>query len=694
MTKNKYFYIWAMCACLVGVPGVAAAAPNANDVISDLFVYGAVTGDSSGIDIGYVGDDVGYNTLNGSGSAYFRGINGFNSSNRAQHQNEWTVQWPARILDSGSGLSNGGAIRGIAQCNRIGGTFAKPNYDMVDPYTTVTESDERQCWCKLTGVSAKAGADIAVAGDWMSPRGAAWVFRSTYGSAANCARICANYCAFYVRYSSAFRAAVFGVGALGRPAAVQMCGKNLANGKLYDYQVPRTVQLQTNKYTASIAANDGKQWAIRIRRVSDGGALTALADIKAALASSDLELDDSAAEDIAARDGWVFGVAANGLNNAGNPVITFTLRGEFLVDIAKLDATGAQNLMLEIGDNVSAYVAPVRCVGKIATKDRSDAAFERAKFVQSIAVRTIAHVVEKTINQANSIGELAADKQTRPADDYSDDNNTENCPAGHQCLLVEDENGDPHWYKIFDPVQWFMGELWTNNETCRYTQEGSNWTYYNAFYKGDATWRKTYIDGSTSTYNRPFAHSTRCTNHNFNTETPNAEPCYNTMTGAFHTLTDGEWALVYEGGEGTGGTITNSGVRPGIVYGESKCTSVAGPNNYATAHPTKYSELSAANQAKWNLVPNPVGTEDDANNPRSSYTQCWCRMTGVGVNDAASTVADLTTGKYYPVSGAAWVFSYPYSSAALCANFCAYRCAASVRNYSAFRAAVFGVGAN
>ena len=694
MTKNKYFYIYAMCACLAFMPGAAVAVPNADDVISDLFVYGSIVGDSSGLVLGYVGDDVGA-TIGGAYSAsYASWKNGFTSANRAQHQNEWTVQWPLAKLESGSVLSSGATIRGIAQCNRVGGTFARPNYDMIDPYTTVTEDGEKNCWCKLTGVSAKSGADIAVAGDWMSPRGAAWVFDDAYGSAANCANSCAAYCASYVRSNSAFRAAVFGVGALGRPAAVQMCGKNLANGKLYDYQVPRTVQLQQNKYTASIATNDGKQWAIRIRRVSDGGALTALADIKAALASSDLELDDSAAEDIAARDGWVFGVAENGLNGADKPIITFDLKGDFLVDIAKIDATGTQNLMLEIGEAASAYVAPTKCVGKIATTARSEAAFERTKFVQNVAMRTIAHVVEKTINQANAIGELSGAKQTRPADDYTDSENTENCPAGHQCLLVEDENGDPHWYKIFDPVPWFMGELWKNNETCRYTQSGSNWTYYNAFYKGDATWRKTYVDGSTSTYNRPFAHSTRCTNHNFNTETPNAEPCYNTMTGAFHTLTDGEWALVFEGGEGTDGTITNSGVRPGIVYGESKCTSVAGPNNYATANPTKYSELSAANQAKWNLVPNPVGTADDANNPRSSYTQCWCRMTGVGVNDAASTVADLTNGKYYPVSGAAWVFNYTYGSAAYCANYCASRCASYVRFNSAFRAAVFGVGAN
>lgn len=39
---------------------------------------------------------------------------------------------------------------------------------------------------------------------------AAWVFSYTYSSAANCAPSCASNCAGHVRYSSAFRAAVFG----------------------------------------------------------------------------------------------------------------------------------------------------------------------------------------------------------------------------------------------------------------------------------------------------------------------------------------------------------------------------------------------------------------------------------------------------------------------------------------------------
>ena len=41
-----------------------------------------------------------------------------------------------------------------------------------------------------------------------------------------------------------------------------------------------------------------------------------------------------------------------------------------------------------------------------------------------------------------------------------------------------------------------------------------------------------------------------------------------------------------------------------------------------------------------------------------------------------------------------WVFHFTYSSAANCANACAYACAGDVSDYSAFRSAVFGVGVN
>ncbi|MBP5795086.1 MAG: hypothetical protein J6W41_03655, partial [Alphaproteobacteria bacterium] len=51
---------------------------------------------------------------------------------------------------------------------------------------------------------------------------------------------------------------------------------------------------------------------------------------------------------------------------------------------------------------------------------------------------------------------LQSGKQTRPADNAE-------CPAYKQCLLVEDENGTPHWYQITDPFRDFVAPIIANN---------------------------------------------------------------------------------------------------------------------------------------------------------------------------------------------------------------------------------------
>ena len=56
-------------------------------------------------------------------------------------------------------------------------------------------------------------------------------------------------------------------------------------------------------------------------------------------------------------------------------------------------------------------------------------------------IATIRSVVTNTINQTKAIADLQATKQTRP---------DENCPAGKKCLLVEDNDGQPHWYEIIE----------------------------------------------------------------------------------------------------------------------------------------------------------------------------------------------------------------------------------------------------
>ncbi|MFQ6760027.1 MAG: hypothetical protein ACLRFM_01310 [Alphaproteobacteria bacterium] len=342
-------------------------------------------------------------------------------------------------------------------------------------------------------------------------------------------------------------------------------------------------------------------------------------------------------------------------------------------------AQRANELGISATNNYYAYHANENvsyCISKIkvATTKYVETQFSDLGTRLAAAVATVNTVVSNTITQAASIATLQSGKQTRP---------DETCPAGKQCLLVTDTDGQPHWYEIFDPInRWLEGWISAGKPAVKGTQTDGKWTYYNAFYKGDSAWRAKYADGSSETYDRPIDHATRCTSPSYNTETPNASPCYSEV-GMFKTLTDGEWAEVYTTGDGTNAPV-------GVVYGTSKCTSVAGPNNYSTANPTKFSELSAADQAKWAELPAPYGEADREGYERAKFTQCWCKMTAVGV---PGEDGDPANGSVYPVnvSSSAWVFSTTRSSAAGCANSCAAGCADGVRINASFRSAVFGM---
>ncbi len=85
---------------------------------------------------------------------------------------------------------------------------------------------------------------------------------------------------------------------------------------------------------------------------------------------------------------------------------------------------------------------------KIATTKYNETKFSPLNTALANAISVVDTVVSNTITQAASIATLQAQKQTRPADDPSDANNAENCPAGKKCLLVEDASGIPHWYEI------------------------------------------------------------------------------------------------------------------------------------------------------------------------------------------------------------------------------------------------------
>ncbi len=78
---------------------------------------------------------------------------------------------------------------------------------------------------------------------------------------------------------------------------------------------------------------------------------------------------------------------------------------------------------------------------RIATTAYNSARFSPVVTELNDTIATIRSVVTNTINQTKAIADLQATKQTRP---------NENCPAGKKCLLVEDNDGMPHWYEIIE----------------------------------------------------------------------------------------------------------------------------------------------------------------------------------------------------------------------------------------------------
>ncbi|MCQ2581032.1 MAG: hypothetical protein MJ164_02575 [Alphaproteobacteria bacterium] len=79
---------------------------------------------------------------------------------------------------------------------------------------------------------------------------------------------------------------------------------------------------------------------------------------------------------------------------------------------------------------------------KIATTKFVDDEFKAAEDQLATTVQTIENVVSRTIAQTGQIQILQDTKQTRP---------DESCPANMKCLLVQDEDGTPHWYPIIEP---------------------------------------------------------------------------------------------------------------------------------------------------------------------------------------------------------------------------------------------------
>ena len=88
-----------------------------------------------------------------------------------------------------------------------------------------------------------------------------------------------------------------------------------------------------------------------------------------------------------------------------------------------------------LGDGTREWVSEIIT---IATTRYNEEQFAPVKTDLSAAVNAVEYVVSNTMTQAQAIDQIANEKQTRP---------DEGCTAKY-CLLVEDEDGTPHWYPI------------------------------------------------------------------------------------------------------------------------------------------------------------------------------------------------------------------------------------------------------
>ncbi len=348
---------------------------------------------------------------------------------------------------------------------------------------------------------------------------------------------------------------------------------------------------------------------------------------------------------------------------------------------------------------------------KIATTRYNEEQFEPVETRLDAAVAAVDTVVTQTMSQAQAIDTIATTKQTRP---------DEGCPPFKKCLLVEDEDGTPHWYEIYDPINDFLNPILaaaglSGNQGApvmtTHTENGSTiYDTFNGFFNGSGAFRKKYIDGVALTTDRPFGPTTlaRCADNATRTTSPvSAGLCYNTG-GMFRELTEGadddsgEWALVWNGAEGG----TSLGITPGVVYGIAKCTSVGQHtteitgdvqsgseywwpkklNNYSTTLASLIEQYPNSNvETVFNTLPNPYGTDDNPEYPRANYRNCWCKMTAIGVPGSGDDfTAQAANGTIMSVSGG-WVFGNAYTSATSCANACANNCAYAIRAYHAYR---------
>ena len=185
---------------------------------------------------------------------------------------------------------------------------------------------------------------------------------------------------------------------------------------------------------------------------------------------------------------------------AGTPVIVvYPLATETTENVATQTLTTAPvrqtagsilGMPIEVilSDNTSQWVNDAIT---IATTKYNEESFAPVKTDLSAAVNAVEYVVSNTMTQAQQIDQIATNKQTRP---------DESCPPFKKCLLVEDEDGTPHWYEIYDPINDFLNPILaaaalSGNQgapTQTTHSDGSNTIIdtSNIFYNGSGAFRK------------------------------------------------------------------------------------------------------------------------------------------------------------------------------------------------------------
>ena len=123
-------------------------------------------------------------------------------------------------------------------------------------------------------------------------------------------------------------------------------------------------------------------------------------------------------------------------------------------------------------------------------------------------------------------------------------------------------------------------------------------------------------------------------------------------------------------------TANANGVAAGTVNGVARCTSVTTSNTSSTANPTRYSQLTSAQQTQFN-TPFTASTV-------SNYNVCWCKITDIntGGESASSSTANWT---HYGIPGNNTVFD--------CTSGCTQRCSSSTGEFATragFIKAMFG----